>query len=52
MAKVTMQVRHGGWFSSLPDGIHNLFWLFNTTWKSTLGYVNVRGPEPQRHDLA
>jgi hypothetical protein len=42
--KVTVDVRNGGWFSSLPDGIHNIFWLFNGDWRSTLGYINVRGP--------
>ena len=43
--KLTLEVRHGGWFSALPDGIHNLFWLRDESWESTLGYVNVRGPD-------
>ncbi len=40
---VSVTFKHNGWFSSKPDGLHGLFWLFNGGWDGTLGYITARG---------
>ncbi len=43
---VQLDVTHGGWYSRLPDGIHNFFYLTRTGGYSshTFGFVTARGP--------
>ena len=44
IVRVSLKVRHGGWFGPLNSGIHNFFWIFDTDWQGTYGYMNARGP--------
>ncbi len=43
---VELDFTHGGWFSSNPEGIHNIFYLTRTGGYSThtFGFVTTRGP--------
>lgn len=42
--RVQLTFRHGGWFGPMQDGIHNFFWIFDSDWGGTYGYMNARGP--------
>ncbi len=43
--RALLTVTNGGWFSSRPSGVHNIFWLVqNARNRDMFGYVNVKGP--------
>jgi hypothetical protein len=44
--RVDFDFVHGGWYSRLPDGIHNIFYLTRTGGYSghTYGFTTTRGP--------
>ena len=43
-ARAQVDVRHGGWYGRLPDGVHQLLTLARGDAETRLGYVAARGP--------
>jgi hypothetical protein len=42
---IDLDIKHGGWYSKNPDGIHpQIWWARNEHRSNTFGYVTARGP--------